>query len=487
MNLYLKPAKLQQKQTVARRMNDMEIKKDILKSLGAEYRKTLNHNYLVIRKPEDDRLDYELDMIMENRIYGLLDIETRMAEGKEYLYYEISSMQPLRSLYDHKELDWITIRNICIELVKIYRTATDYMIDGSHLCADPSCIYIGMDDGKPGLLFLPELNVGKSENFIDLAEYFLERVCHNDPRAALFAYRFYQTVRKDGFVMTDIERLIENCDMDDGNTEMLQKPVIPEIVEKPEILKMPEPVPEEETKAPVIKKQGDTQNNMQNNMHKNMHKKNPAIAVFSIIAIICLIYGTGVIPGTAPGNSERIAAAALAVSSVIALIYTCYKRSHERKKKVISSPDVNELKKCFDDLPYIEKNIEKNIEKKKEEKPDIQEMSKEDEGYGKTVFWDTEKEEAAGILVDKKGREYRLDHYPYVIGKMPDMADMILKDKTVSRIHARISREENGIYIEDCNSTNGTFLNGVQLYGDEKMLLSKDDEIEIGRVKLEYR
>ena len=73
----------------------MEIKKDILKSLGAEYRKTLNHNYLVIRKPEDDRLDYELDMIMENRIYGLLDIETRMAEGKEYLYYEISSMPPI--------------------------------------------------------------------------------------------------------------------------------------------------------------------------------------------------------------------------------------------------------------------------------------------------------------------------------------------------------------------------------------------------------
>ena len=445
----------------------MEIKKDILKSLGAEYRKTLNHNYLVIRKPEDDRLDYELDMIMENRIYGLLDIETRMAEGKEYLYYEISSMQPLRSLYDHKELDWKTIRNICTELVKIYRTATDYMIDEAHLCADPSCIYIGMDDGKPGLLFLPELNIGKSENFIELAEYFLERVCHNDPRAALFAYRFYQTVRKDGFVMTDIERLIENCDTEDGNSEVLPKVVMPEIVEEPESIKVPE--------ESVIKKQEDTQKNTQ----KNIKKKSPAIAVFAIIAIICLIYGAGLIPGIVPGNSERIAAAALAVSSVIALIYTCYKSGHERKKKVISSPDADEIKKCFDDLPYIEKT--------KEEKIEIKENPKEEEGYGKTVFWDTEKEEAVGLLVDKKGREYRLDHYPYVIGKMPDMADMILKDKTVSRIHARISCEDNGIYIEDCNSTNGTFLNGVQLYGNEKMPLSKDDEIEIGRVKLEYR
>lgn len=445
----------------------MEIKKDILKSLGAEYRKTLNHNYLVIRKPEDDRLDYELDMIMENRIYGLLDIETRMAEGKEYLYYEISSMQPLRSLYDHKELDWKTIRNICTELVKIYRTATDYMIDEAHLCADPSCIYIGMDDGKPGLLFLPELNIGKSENFIELAEFFLERVCHNDPRAALFAYRFYQTVRKDGFVMTDIERLIENCDTEDGNTEVLPKPVIHEIVEEPEIIKVPE--------ESVIKKQEDTHKNTQ----KNIKKKSPAIAVFAIIAITCLIYGAGLIPGIVPGNNERIAAAALAFSSVIALIYTCYKSGHERKKKVISSPDADEIKKCFDDLPYIEKT--------KEEKLDIQEKPKEEEGYGKTVFWDTEKEEAIGMLVDKKGREYRLDHYPYVIGKMPDMADMILKDKTVSRIHARISCEDNGVYIEDCNSTNGTFLNGVQLYGNEKMPLRKDDEIEIGRVKLEYR
>ena len=87
---------------------------DILKKTGAEYRRTLNHNYLVIRKSKEDDEDYELDMVMQNNIKGLLPIDIRMSEGNEYLYYEISSMQPLKRLYDHREFEWGSLKkNMC--------------------------------------------------------------------------------------------------------------------------------------------------------------------------------------------------------------------------------------------------------------------------------------------------------------------------------------------------------------------------------------
>ena len=38
---------------------------DILKKTGAEYRRTLNHNYLVIKKSKEDEEDYELDISID--------------------------------------------------------------------------------------------------------------------------------------------------------------------------------------------------------------------------------------------------------------------------------------------------------------------------------------------------------------------------------------------------------------------------------------
>lgn len=40
-----------------------------------------------------------------------------------------------------------------------------------------------------------------------------------------------------------------------------------------------------------------------------------------------------------------------------------------------------------------------------------------------------------------------------------EINDIVLKDKIVSRIHARISKVENDLFtLEDLNSTNGTLL-----------------------------
>ena len=113
--------------------------------------------------------------------------------------------------------------------------------------------------------------------------------------------------------------------------------------------------------------------------------------------------------------------------------------------------------------------------------------STEDITFGKTVFLSEDDEAPDNILEDKKGKEYKIDHFPFLIGKMSDSADLVLNDRTVSRIHARITTENDHYFIQDCNSTNGTFLNGMELKGDEMAMLSKNDEIEIGHVKLSYR
>lgn len=56
--------------------------------------------------------------------------------------------------------------------------------------------------------------------------------------------------------------------------------------------------------------------------------------------------------------------------------------------------------------------------------------------------------------------------------------DLIIDDKMVSRRHAIIIRKNDGFYIEDMQSSNGTFINENQIFISEK--LKQGDKIQIG-------
>ena len=114
----------------------------------------------------------------------------------------------------------------------------------------------------------------------------------------------------------------------------------------------------------------------------------------------------------------------------------------------------------------------------------------EDEEYGKTVYIEETKnpQEENGKLYTLDGRiVMQLSQQTCTIGKKKDEVDLALDDFSVSRIHARISKEEGSTYLEDLNSTNGTYKNGIRLQPYEKKKLERGDEIKIGKVELMYR
>ena len=57
----------------------------------------------------------------------------------------------------------------------------------------------------------------------------------------------------------------------------------------------------------------------------------------------------------------------------------------------------------------------------------------------------------------------------------------------VSRSHAAFLYQDGMVYIEDCNSTNGTRINGFQLIADRPYRLRDGDELEFGRARLVVR
>jgi len=69
------------------------------------------------------------------------------------------------------------------------------------------------------------------------------------------------------------------------------------------------------------------------------------------------------------------------------------------------------------------------------------------------------------------------------IGRSSD-ADVRIEDRFASGVHARVYSRGANYYVEDMNSTNGTFLNGGQLSGEAK--LNDLDEVKIGNTEFGF-
>jgi pSer/pThr/pTyr-binding forkhead associated (FHA) protein len=82
------------------------------------------------------------------------------------------------------------------------------------------------------------------------------------------------------------------------------------------------------------------------------------------------------------------------------------------------------------------------------------------------------------------GTERELDSTPVTLGRA-DENDLILDtDEFASVKHARIEPRRDGVWLQDLESTNGTFVNGSKVTRPRK--LSPGDVIRVGETDLRY-
>ena len=71
-----------------------------------------------------------------------------------------------------------------------------------------------------------------------------------------------------------------------------------------------------------------------------------------------------------------------------------------------------------------------------------------------------------------------------LVGRAPS-ADVRIDDPRVSRLHARIEMRDDGVYVEDLGSRNGTLVDGEPVAKSRP--LANGDEITIGTASIIFR
>ena len=121
------------------------------------------------------------------------------------------------------------------------------------------------------------------------------------------------------------------------------------------------------------------------------------------------------------------------------------------------------------------------------EEPTTMTYKVDETGEYQPVDIDEVVEQAGAALVirsggGRSGESFTVEGDRVGIGRSPD-AEEFLDDVTVSRNHALIVRRQDGLYIDDLGSLNGTYVNRRRI---ESHKLDDGDEIQIGKYKLSY-
>ncbi len=83
------------------------------------------------------------------------------------------------------------------------------------------------------------------------------------------------------------------------------------------------------------------------------------------------------------------------------------------------------------------------------------------------------------------GRRFCLDQPMVTLGRGEESAITMLQND-ISKLHCYFSIRDNGIYLRDCGSTNGTYVNGVRLRSEREIKLRSRDLIKTASVLFRF-
>lgn len=158
--------------------------------------------------------------------------------------------------------------------------------------------------------------------------------------------------------------------------------------------------------------------------------------------------------------------------------------------------EINHNSESYESQKLFFKDSEEKICKEDQEKMRTQKKFAEEnmkkqyqgkhENFGETVVLSAGVVSGPASLVSKEAGELAtiyLNDDLTVIGKLENACDAVIELPTVSRIHAKIRKKEDGYYLTDMNSRNGTAVNGKLLLPDEEYQLKQEDEVDFAQAR----
>lgn len=433
------------------------------------FEKEAFHAYLVLPVFVEKKDTYINQLLQFHHVPCFMKYEFRQCDGKEELYYELKYRTTVKSVFFNLQLSLMMMKNFINSIIKALEVAEEFLLNVEDIVWESDCIFIEANTGNLEFCYLPQKAEGPN-----LKEFLLEIIQGMDKKqeeSMMLMLQFYNLVTEED---CSLERLVKfrkeqgldkNCIRDEINRGQEDK----------------------EEKLDDIKEKKEEDVSYGEQIVKILLL---LVTGINLILIICLLFQVF--------TYDKMVYLFIGLGTLIVLIiiymFITKEDSADEMMESYFQGEGNNVQGEDEENQNKEEEIlrkERSIKKVEDDEKDgdkIEETVLLVEGMEKE--WDEEivqeDEWKQLYLVPMKKEKYKeimIEKKSIVIGSMKKNTDYQLVERGISRMHAKIMKKDDGIFLLDLNSTNGTFVNGENIKSGEEYRLESGDLVMFGKVE----
>ncbi len=168
------------------------------------YKKELNKVYLHIDFPHLYEEDYQIPMIRENNIPGLLDVTGCGIDGKSRYSYAVTGMVSMKSRFESSPVRQEDMLVFVDRVMEVVKSVGKHMLSTNSLLLHPEFMFY---DGRTWFFcYLPGRKKTLCEAFHVITEYFVQKLDYDETEGIMLAYELHKATLQENY---DLEKIVE--------------------------------------------------------------------------------------------------------------------------------------------------------------------------------------------------------------------------------------------------------------------------------------
>lgn len=200
------------------------------------YKNDLKKAYLILEGEEGEQEDYQIFMLRENEIDGILKTDVRYMDNRTHYHYDISGKTSFKHLHEKINLSYDVMKRLVSELLQTIQKLRKYMLDANCILLEPEFIFC--DQEHFYFCYYPPYQEDAKEAFHRLTEFFVREVNYKDEDGVHFAYSMHKMTMEENYSIEEIMQKLVPQEQEE-QTEELEVAIV-DYTERMEIAAMEE-------------------------------------------------------------------------------------------------------------------------------------------------------------------------------------------------------------------------------------------------------
>jgi len=410
----------------------------VIMMFSMEYSQDIYASHLIITvHNRNETVAHEEKMLFNNEINHLLEFQLRYLEGIPKYYYDTRGRKSLSVMCQEKQIGYEQLSGLFRDFIEEIDMIDNYLLDPDNIIFQEEYIYYDGDKKSYSFVYLPGYMKSMTEQLREIVSRLMKNVDHSNQKAVLFIYGLYNIIFDNYY---SAEKLRNYMEKEEGKNQGMPsgENIVKNVYKAEEVIKN---VPDKKEEQLVTDKK-----------NKNVKIGLVLLDILVIGVIISILLKSRLfnvaafMSGLGKSRICLLIIAGFVVFAMILLIILI-------RKKVIN----DEAEEDFW-TPY-EENNHQNLMQMSRGTEILSEMS----GDAGTKLLNQPLIFTLQSVNPDKASNLKITELPCMIGKSVLNSLCRIDNQTVSRRHAKIYREKDGLYMIDLDSTNGTYVNDIRL------------------------